>query len=234
MLDEFPSLGRLDFFETALAFLAGYGIKAVLIAQSLNQLEKAYGPNSAILDNCHVRLTYAANDDRTAKRISDLLGQATEKKLQKSQSGSGLWLSNRSESEQEYGRPLLTAGEVMQLPPDDAILLVGGGLPYRARKVRYFLDRRFRGRADRALPDSSEEQARKLSGCAPGDWAPVERGPAASGPRPSRPAAPPPEFGDGSVVKASSSTEATEPTLGRRFSIRQAVQRTVRLMLAFR
>ncbi|BBF80259.1 type IV secretion system protein VirD4 [Asticcacaulis excentricus] len=28
MLDEFPALGRLDFFETALAFQAGYGIRA--------------------------------------------------------------------------------------------------------------------------------------------------------------------------------------------------------------
>ena len=34
MLDEFPALGRLDFFETALAFMAGYGIRAFLIAQS--------------------------------------------------------------------------------------------------------------------------------------------------------------------------------------------------------
>jgi len=51
VLDEFPSLGRLEFFESALAFLAGYGIKAFLIAQSLNQLEKAYGPNHSILDN---------------------------------------------------------------------------------------------------------------------------------------------------------------------------------------
>ena len=28
MLDEFPALGRLDFFEFALAFMAGYGIKS--------------------------------------------------------------------------------------------------------------------------------------------------------------------------------------------------------------
>ncbi|TGV74456.1 conjugal transfer protein TraG, partial [Mesorhizobium sp. M00.F.Ca.ET.158.01.1.1] len=35
MLDEFPALGRLDFFESALAFMAGYGLKAFLIAQSL-------------------------------------------------------------------------------------------------------------------------------------------------------------------------------------------------------
>jgi type IV secretion system protein VirD4 len=50
MLDEFPALGRLDFFESALAFMAGYGLKGFLIAQSLNQIEKAYGPNNAILD----------------------------------------------------------------------------------------------------------------------------------------------------------------------------------------
>ena len=43
MLDEFPALGRLDFFEIGLAFMAGYGMKSFLIAQSLNQIEKAYG-----------------------------------------------------------------------------------------------------------------------------------------------------------------------------------------------
>jgi type IV secretion system protein VirD4 len=170
LLDEFPSLGRLDFFESSLAFIAGYGLKALLIAQSLNQLEKAYGQNNAILDNCHVRVTYGANDDRTARRISDLLGQATEKKMQKSYSGSGLWLSNRTESEHEYGRPLLTPGEVTQLPQDDGLLLVGGLLPYRARKVRYFLDRRFWDRAGLPPPESSREQARELLARVPSDW----------------------------------------------------------------
>jgi type IV secretion system protein VirD4 len=71
MLDEFPALGRLDFFESALAFMAGYGLKSFLIAQSLNQIEKAYGPNNSILDNCHVRVCFATNDERTAKRVSD-------------------------------------------------------------------------------------------------------------------------------------------------------------------
>ncbi len=77
MLDEFPALGRLDFFETALAFMAGYGIRSFLIAQSLNQIDKAYGQNHSILDNCHVRVTFATNDERTAKRISETLGTAT-------------------------------------------------------------------------------------------------------------------------------------------------------------
>ncbi|MGH7436583.1 MAG: type IV secretory system conjugative DNA transfer family protein, partial [Polyangiaceae bacterium] len=170
LLDEFPSLGRLEFFETALAFIAGYGLKALLIAQSLNQLEKAYGPHNSILDNCHVRLAYAANDDRTARRISDLLGHATEKRVQKSFSGSGLFLTHRSESEHEYGRPLLTPAEVNQLPQDDGILLVGGLLPYRARKVRYFLDPRFEGRSALAPPDGPDEQARELLAPAPNEW----------------------------------------------------------------
>jgi type IV secretion system protein VirD4 len=170
LLDEFPSLGRLDFFESALAFCAGYGVKAMLIAQSLNQLEKAYGHSHSLLDNCHVRLTYAANDDKTARRISDLLGQATRSKMQKSFSGSGLFLSNRSESEQEYGRPLLTPAEVGQLPDDEGILLVGGQPPYRARKVRYYLDPRFRGRDKVRPPDSAEQQARELLPPPPNDW----------------------------------------------------------------
>jgi type IV secretion system protein VirD4 len=170
LLDEFPSLGRLDFFETALAFLAGYGIKCFLIAQSLNQLEKAYGQNNSILDNCHGRLTFAANDDKTAKRISDLLGQATEKKLQKSRSGTGFFLSNRSVSEQEYARPLLTPAEVTQLSQDDGILFVGGLLPYRAKKVRYYLDPRFQGRDAMAPPDSPQEQAAELLPRAASEW----------------------------------------------------------------
>jgi Type IV secretory system Conjugative DNA transfer len=37
MLDEFAALGRLDFFESQLAFMAGYGIRSFLITQSLNQ-----------------------------------------------------------------------------------------------------------------------------------------------------------------------------------------------------
>ncbi len=77
MLDEFPALGRLDFFESALAFLAGYGVRSFLIAQSLNQISKAYGENNSILDNCHLRIAFATNDERTAKRISDSLGTAT-------------------------------------------------------------------------------------------------------------------------------------------------------------
>ena len=83
------ALGRLDFFETALAFMAGYGIRSFLIAQSLNQIDKAYGQNHSILDNCHVRVTFATNDERTAKRISETLGTATELRAQRNSPATG-------------------------------------------------------------------------------------------------------------------------------------------------
>jgi len=95
MLDEFPSLGRLSFFESALAFSAGYGIKCFLICQSLNQLEQAYGRDNSIMDNCHVRMAYAANRSETAKTISELMGQSTASKRHRSVSGKGL-LGSRS------------------------------------------------------------------------------------------------------------------------------------------
>jgi type IV secretion system protein VirD4 len=148
MLDEFPALGRLDFFETALAFMAGYGIRSFLIAQSLNQIDKAYGQNHSILDNCHVRVTFATNDERTAKRISETLGTATELRAQRNYAGHRLapWLGHLMVSRQETARPLLTPGEVMQLPPEEAVVMVSSVAPIKARKLRYFADVNFKQR----------------------------------------------------------------------------------------
>ena len=153
MLDEFPALGRLDFFEASLAFLAGYGVRAFLIAQSLNQIEKAYGPNNAVLDNCHVRVAFATNDERTARRISDSLGTATEMRAMRNYAGHRLspWLGHLMVSRQETARALLTPGEVMQLSPQDQVILVSGVPPIRARKIRYYADARLAGRV-RPLP----------------------------------------------------------------------------------
>jgi type IV secretion system protein VirD4 len=182
MLDEFPALGRLDFFETSLAFLAGYGVRAFLIAQSLNQIVKAYGENNAILDNCHVRVAFASNDERTAKRISDALGTATEQRAMRNYAGHRLapWLAHVMVSRQETSRPLLTPGEVMQLPPSDELVLVSGLPPIRASKLRYFEDRNFTARifpAPRLTDDGWADRPEPR----PDDWSGRTAAPAAGG-----------------------------------------------------
>ncbi|NPD17483.1 conjugal transfer protein TraG [Xinfangfangia sp. D13-10-4-6] len=166
MLDEFPALGRLDFFESALAFMAGYGMKSFLIAQSLNQIEKAYGPNNSILDNCHVRVSFATNDERTAKRVSDALGTATEMKAMKNYAGHRLspWLGHLMVSRSETARQLLTPGEIMQLPPSEEIVMVAGIPPIRAKKARYYEDPRLTERLLPAPAPKPPDAAR------PDDW----------------------------------------------------------------
>ena len=171
MLDEFPALGRLDFFESALAFMAGYGLRSFLIAQSLNQIEKAYGPNNSILDNCHVRVAFASNDERTAKRISDALGTATELRAQRNYAGHRLspWLGHLMVSRQETARQLLTPGEVMQLPPDDEVVMVSGHPPVRAKKLRFYTDANFTLRLLPA-PTLSEEGYADRPAARGDDW----------------------------------------------------------------
>lgn len=178
MLDEFPALGRLDFFESALAFMAGYGLKAFLIAQSLNQIERAYGQNNAILDNCHVRVAFATNDERTAKRVSEALGTTTEQRSMKNYAGHRLspWLGHLMISRSETARALLTPGEILQLPQSDEVVLLSGAPPIKAKKARYYADRRLQSRV---LP-APESCGQPADARAADDWSalpPIEPDP---------------------------------------------------------
>jgi type IV secretion system protein VirD4 len=178
MLDEFPALGRLDFFESALAFMAGYGLKAFLIAQSLNQIERAYGQNNAILDNCHVRVAFATNDERTAKRVSESLGTTTEQRSMKNYAGHRLspWLGHLMISRSETARALLTPGEILQLPKTDEVVLMSGAPPIKAKKAKYYADRRLQARVANAPTSCGQRHG----GAAPDDWSalpPIEPDP---------------------------------------------------------
>jgi len=145
ILNEFASLGHLEFMESEVAYLAGYGIRVMFVVQSLNQLDRHYGTHNSLVDNSHIRAFYASNDDRAAKRISDFLSTATVTHRQRSLSGSrfALWFTHRSRTTIESARPLLTPGEVMQVDPTKAIVSLGGQRPILADKLRYYADPRF-------------------------------------------------------------------------------------------
>lgn len=152
LLDEFASLRRLAVIEEGLAIMAGYGIKAYLIVQDLQQLTKAYGREESIVGNCHLRIAYAPNKIDTAELLSKMTGKATVVRTKRSLSGSKGTLKNVSESLQEVGRPLLTPDEVMRLPgaikdrngniekPGDMLLFVAGHAPIYGTQVLYFQD----------------------------------------------------------------------------------------------
>ena len=142
LIDEFPSLGKLEIFQEALAFIAGYGLKALLIVQDLTQLNAAYGKDESIVSNCHIRIAYAPNKIETAKLLSDMAGQATVTHTQRQYSGNRLavLLQNVNTNEQIVQRPLLTADECMRLPPDDEMVFVAGFAPIMCKKIKYYQD----------------------------------------------------------------------------------------------
>src|SRR6202035_5291331 len=98
------------------------------------------------------RIAFSTNDERTARRVSDALGTATELRAQRNYAGHRLspWLGHVMVSRQETARPLLTPGEVMQLPPADELVLVSGIAPIRATKLRYYENRNFTARVSAA------------------------------------------------------------------------------------
>jgi len=74
------------------------------------------------------------------------------------------WLGHLMVSRSETARPLLTPGEVMQLPPTDEIVMVSGVHPIRAQKARYYEDRRFQ---ERIVPPPAPTRRKEAR---PDDW----------------------------------------------------------------
>lgn len=168
VMDEFPLLGRVEFFEKSLRLMSGYGLKTMFVAQSLNDIAETYGAHSTILDNCHVYTAFSALDPLTQDKVSKLTGTVTEVRTSRS-SPSGLSGGRSSVSRSEVERPLLEPGEIRALPDDEQLVFVAGQRPLRTRKVRYDQREPFRSRAQEPPPD----QAASLDtpGAPPHPWA---------------------------------------------------------------
>lgn len=173
MLDEFPQLGRIDFFEKMMGAMAGYGLKAYLVCQSLNHITRAYGRDNVILDNCHVVTAFAAADPETAKRIADMAGEAWEIRPQRSEQRPRSFIgSNKGTiTYREERRPLLLPADVRALPRDEQLIFVSGCKPIRAKKLRFDTEPLF---AKRLRPPAALERGAAIAH----DWQdvrPIER-----------------------------------------------------------
>lgn len=138
LLDEFPLLGNLPGFERALGLMAGYGVQAMMVCQSVNSIRGTYGATNTILDNCDVIASFAVNDPATADVIAKLAGDVAELAPQRSRHfGTGFDDSRRSITWREERRPLMMTGEALRLPDRTMLIFKGDCAPIRARKIRY-------------------------------------------------------------------------------------------------
>lgn len=169
LIDEFPSLNRMEIFADALSYMAGYGLKAYLITQDIRQIVDAYGQNESIVSNCHVRVAYAPNQVETAELLSKMTGTTTVQKASFNFSGSRFSpvMSHVNGSVDHVERPLMTPDEVMRLrppqksgdgsseqitAPGDMLIFVSGHFPILGMQMLYFSDPELKRRAELPPP----------------------------------------------------------------------------------
>lgn len=149
MMDEFPTLGKMEQFQAGIAYFRGYNVRLFLIIQDTEQLKGIYeesGMNS-FLSNSTYRITFAANNMETANLISQLLGNKTAKQISYNKPKYlDLNPGSRSLHVSETQRALLLPQEVIQLPKDDQIILIESQPPIRSKKIKYYEDRIFKKR----------------------------------------------------------------------------------------
>lgn len=146
LMDEFPTLGKMEQFKSGIAYFRGYRVRLFLVVQDTQQLKGTYeeaGMNS-FLSNAYFRITFAANNYETANLISQLCGNKTVKNVSyNSPRFFDLNLATRTTNTSEVQRALLLPQEVIQLPRDDQIILIESFPPIRAKKIKYFTDKFF-------------------------------------------------------------------------------------------
>lgn len=149
LLDEFPLLGPMPVLADAFAFVAGYGMRLMLVMQSKAQLRDPalYGPDkaAAILDNCGAEVIFGTKDLGLAKELSERLGFDTVEAY--SRSGPRFWRMFRggrlNVTASDQRRALLLPQEIMRLRPQDMVVIRPGLFPIHARRIRYYRERLF-------------------------------------------------------------------------------------------
>lgn len=126
LMDEFPALGKLEELETGIGYYAGYGIKMLIVLQSIDQLFRIYGEKNRFLPNCTIQVFGRANDKATANYVSEICGK-TEIEM----------------NNDIYSKNLITAKEAENLSDDKLIIKKTGLKPILADKFIYFKSKDF-------------------------------------------------------------------------------------------
>ena len=176
MMDEFPTLGKMEQFLAGIAYFRGYRVRLFLIIQDTEQLKGIYeesGMNS-FLSNSTYRITFAANNMETANLISQLLGNKTAQQISYNKPKYlDLNPGARSLHVSDVQRALLLPQEVIQLPREEQIILIESQPPIKCKKIFYFKEKLFTSRLkpkitipkqEPFMPDHSSLKSKKDGG----------------------------------------------------------------------
>src|SRR5271166_3380088 len=78
IIDQTAAIGRMHILENAITQLRGYGIRLLLVFQSIGQLQKVYGENAqTIADNLGTQLYFCTRAYDSLEHLSKLIGDCT-------------------------------------------------------------------------------------------------------------------------------------------------------------
>ena len=140
MLDEFDTLGRVPKFEADITLLRKQKVIIVAGVQSLAQLEKNYGRESAkiILEGLQSIIILSGLKDEIAERVSKWLGELTLIEDSVSTSSRFMEGSSTTVSKQKHARRLMTADEVRRIEDFAAVVISTNKKPFI--KTAYWYD----------------------------------------------------------------------------------------------
>lgn len=150
LFNEFTSVGRLKIVQKAIAYMAGYNMRLLLIFQNKGQVagrDDGYGPEGAntLMTNCAMNIMFQPKENEDAKEYSETLGYQTVKgKSRTRQTSAGK--PGRSENESDQRRALMLPQEVKEIGFDKVIISLENCKPILADKIIYWNDPAFEGR----------------------------------------------------------------------------------------
>jgi len=155
IMDEFTSLGRVNIIQKAVAYMAGYNMRLLLIFQNKMQIagrEDGYGQEGAstLMTNCAMRILYQPKENEDAKEYSEILGYQTVKAKSRSRQLAGR--SGNSVSESDQRRALMLPQEIKEIGDNKVIISLENCRPIFADKICYWNDPAFEGRFNLPTP----------------------------------------------------------------------------------
>lgn len=160
LMDEFPTLGKMEQFLSGIAYFRGYKVKLFLVVQDTQQLKSAYedsGMNS-FLSNSTYRVTFAANNIETAKLISELIGNKTvATESMNKPKYFDMNPASRSVHLSKSQRALMLPQEVISMDRQWQIILIEASGPIKCSKIFYFKDKFFTKRLLKGLDLPQQE-----------------------------------------------------------------------------
>lgn len=145
LLDEFAQIGVIPKFGDLMSVIRAYGMNVLMIVQTMEQFDNRYPKErNTILSACATMLILGANDEQSAKEVSERLGTLTVEVQSETRKGTrkALGISNSPTDKSSYGigkAPLLSPSEVREFPPNQILIIYQSMKPIWANTVPHTL-----------------------------------------------------------------------------------------------